>query len=319
MANELRQGKNALTIVGAIKEHKLSKFEGKDKDGKSQTSINGSFVVKAGEFKEVEVNVFVAEKTSKGKDNKTYKVLESILNETNKTMANVTEDEVVTKVRIQGSGDFTPQFKEDMYKKKDVDEVATLLKIDLGFGNVTIDNSINEDKYKAEFDLEIYVTNIIEELDKEENETGRVKVKGWLPVYGGKVIPIEMVAGTTIGDDGEEINIAEGIQDAIEEGSTFNAWGDINFEKIIEETKKGGSIGKAKVETKNTYINELVITGGDVVSEEKEFDGELVKQAKLERDKAIEEKKNEAPKEEKKTKGIGKGGDKDKKRTRPTF
>jgi len=319
MANELRQGKNALTIVGAIKEHKLSKFEGKDKEGKSQTSINGSFVVKAGEFKEVEVNVFVAEKTSKGKNNKTFDVLKSILDETNKTMANAKEDEVVTKVRIQGSGDFTPQFKEDIYKKKEGDEVATTNKIDLGYGNVTIDNSITEDKYKAEFDVEIYVTTVEEELDKDENETGRVKVKGWLPVYGGKVIPISMVAGMTTDDDGEEINIAEGILDSVEEGGTFNAWGDINFEKIVEEIKKGGSIGKAKVETKNTYINELVITGGDVVEdEEKEFEEELIKQAKLERDKVIEEKKNEAPKEDKKSKGIGKGGDKAK-RERPKF
>ena len=139
-----------------------------------------------------------------------------------------------------------------MYKKKDIEEVATIIKLDLGFGNIAVDNTITEEDYKAEFDIEVYVTNISEEFDKEENETGRIKVKGWLPVYGGKVIPIEMVAGTILGDDGEEINIAEGIQDAVEEGSTFNAWGDINFEKIVEEVKKGGSIGKAKVDTKNT-------------------------------------------------------------------
>lgn len=315
MANELRQGKNALTIVGAIKEHKLNKST---KDG--QTSMMGSLVIKAGEFKEVEVNVFVAEKTKKGNENKTFAILNNILLEEYKTIANAKEDDTVTKVRIYGSGDFTPHFKEDMYKKKESEEVATKIKIDLGFGNIAVDNTIAEESYKAEFDVEIYVTSIEEELDKEENETGRVKVKGWLPVYGGKVIPIEMVAGVTTDEDGEEINIAEGIQDAVEEGSTFNAWGDINFEKIVEEIKKGGSIGKAKVDTKNTYINELVITGGDIVEdEEKEFDGELVKQAKLERDKAIEEKKNEAPKEEKKSKGIGnKGGDKTK-RERPKF
>lgn len=315
MANELRQGKNALTIVGAVKEHKLTKST---KDGK--TSMMGSLVIKAGEFKEVEVNVFVAEKTKKEKDNKTFIALNKILTEEYKTMANAKEDDTVTKVRVYGSGDFTPHFKEDMYKKKDTEEVATIIKLDLGFGNIAVDNTITEEDYKAEFDIEVYVTNISEEFDKEENETGRIKVKGWLPVYGGKVIPIEMVAGTIVGDDGEEINIAEGIQDAVEEGSTFNAWGDINFEKIVEEVKKGGSIGKAKVDTKNTYINELVITGGDVVEDEaKEFDGDLVKEAKLERDKAIEEKKNEAPKEDKKAKGIGKTGDKDKKRTRPTF
>ena len=317
MANELRQGKNALTIVGAIKEHKLEK--GTNKDG--GTVMMGSLVIKAGQFKEVEVNVYVAEKTKKGKDNKTFTILNNILTEEYKTMANAKEDETVTKVRVYGSGDFTPHFKEDMYKKKETEDVATKIKIDLGFGNIAVDNTITEDKYKAEFDVEIYVTVIEEEVDSEENATGRVKVKGWMPVYGGTVIPIDMVAGITTGDDGEEINIAEGIQDMVEEGSTFNAWGDINFEKIVEETKKGGSIGKAKVETKNTYINELVITGGDVPEDEaKEFDGELVKQAKLERDKAIEEKKNEEPKEDKKkSKGLTKGGDGTTKRERPKF
>jgi hypothetical protein len=314
MANELRQGKNALTIVGAIKEHKLTKST---KDG--QTSIMGSLVIKAGEFKEVEVNVFVAEKNKKGDVKKTFTTLDNILSEEYKTMANAKEDDTVTKVRIYGNGDFTPHFKEDMFKKKETEEVSTKIKIDLGFGNIVVDNTIAEEDYKAEFDVEVFVTNVEEELDSDENETGRIKVKGWLPVYGGKVIPVDMIAGTTIGDDGEEINIAEGIQDMVEEGSTFNAWGDINFERIVEKIKKGGSIGKAKVETKNTYINELVITGGDIVEdEEKEFDEELIKQAKLERDKAVEEKKNEAPKEEKKAKGLSKGGEKAT-RPRPKF
>ncbi|MBN1074679.1 hypothetical protein DVV91_10030 [Clostridium botulinum] len=314
MAKEFREVKNAINITGAVKEQKLELD--KNKDG--ETIMKGSIVVKAGEFREVEVNVYTKQKTKKGTDNKTFLVLEKLKNEEIKTMANAKEDEEITKIRVFGNNGFAPHFKEDMFKKKDVDEVATKIKIDLGFGSVVIDNTIKEEDYKAEFDIEVYVQTIEEELDKEENETGRVKIRGWLPVYGGKVIPIDMIAGTVM-DEGEEINIAEGIQDMVEEGSTFNAWGEINFEKIVEKVKKGGSIGKAKIETKNTYINELVITGGDVIEEEeKELDGELVKEAKLERDKAIEEKRKEEPKEEKKSKGLSKGGAKPT-RERPKF
>lgn len=140
-----------------------------------------------------------------------------------------------------------------------------------------------------------------------------------LPVFGGKVIPIELVAGI-VEDEGETIDFGQEILNGVEIGSTINLWGKINYQSIIEKIKKGGGLGKAKIEEKRTYINELIVEGGEITSEEKEFDSELVKQALIERDNAIEEKKNEQPKENKKGSGLqNNSSDNKPKRTRPAF
>ncbi|MDD4779083.1 MAG: hypothetical protein PHT02_00570 [Tissierellia bacterium] len=321
MANqELRQGINNITLVGVVKEHNLKL--NKDKDG---NYINGSIVVKTGEFSEIEMGVFVGEKTKdKSKTKKVFEVFQKFIDGEYLTLASCKNDEdreSVAKVRVYGSKDFTPHFKEDIFKVKDTGEVKTKIKIDLGFGNISVDNSINEKDYKAEFEVEMYVTSVKEETKKDE-ETGRVVVSGWTPVYGGKVIPMEVIAGTIVDDDGEEVNFAEDVLNQIEEGMTIDVWGEINYQSIITKTSKGGGLGKAKVEEHKEYINDLIIVGADIQEdEEKEFEMELIKKAKIERDTTIENTKNEEKKEDKKgtgVKGSSASGDKPK-RERPKF
>jgi hypothetical protein len=103
---------------------------------------------------------------------------------------------------------------------------------------------------------------------------------------------------------------------------TLNVWGDIDYKAIVTKVKKGGGLGKAKVEEKRDYVNDLVITGADIIEdEEKEFDMELIKKAKVERDIEIENKKKEESAEDsKKGKGLNKDKGEDKpKRQRPNF
>jgi polyhydroxyalkanoate synthesis regulator phasin len=134
---------------------------------------------------------------------------------------------------------------------------------------------------------------------------------------------MEVIAGTIIDDDGEEVNFADDVLNQIEEGMTIDVWGDINYKSIITTTKKGGGLGKAKIEEHREYVNELVLVGADIQEdEEKEFDMELIKKAKIERDTEIENKKNEETKDGKDTKkgsGINKGSDEKPKRERPKF
>jgi len=164
----------------------------------------------------------------------------------------------------------------------------------------------------------MFVTSVKEEIKKEE-ETGRVIVGGWTPVYGGKIIPMEVVAGKITDDDGEEVDFAQDVLNQIEEGMTVNVWGEINYKSIITKVKKGGGLGKAKIEETREYINELVLVGADIIEDdEKCFDMELIKKAKIERDNAIENKKNEDSKEEKKGSGMGKKSESTK-RPRPNF
>lgn len=320
---ELRQGINNISLTGVVKEHKLTLH--KDKDG---NYINGSLVVKTGEFSEIEIKVFVGEKTKdKTKTKKAFEVLQKFIDGEHLTLATCKNDEdreSVAKVRIYGNKEYTPNFKEDIFRIKESGEVKTKLTIDLGFGNISVDSSIKEEDYKAEFEVEMFVTSVKEEIKKDE-ETGRVIVSGWTPVYGGKVIPMEVIAGMIIDDDGEELNFAEDVLSQIEEGMTIDVWGEINYKAIITKTSKGGGLGKAKVEEHREYVNDLILVGADIQEdEEKEFDMELIKAAKIERDNKIEEVKNEESKDSKdskKSSGINNKstGEQKAKRERPKF
>jgi len=321
---ELRQAINDITLIGEVKEQKLNL--NKNKEG---NYINGSLVINTGNFSEIEIKVFVAEKNKKGKVKKSFETLQKLINEDHLTLASCKNDEDrenVAKVRIQGQKEFTPRFNEDIFKVKETEEVKTKVNIDLGFGNITVDSSIKPEDYKATFDIEMFVTSVKEET-KQDESTGRAIVSGWTPIYGGKVIPMEVVVGIILNDDGEEFDFGEDILAQVEEGMTLNVWGDINYKSIITKTTKGGGLGRAKVEEHKEYINELVVVGADIQEDEdKEFDMELIKQAKIERDVAIEEKKNEEVVDSKKGRGMGnKGshtsasGEKTTKRERPKF
>ena len=315
---ETRQGNNAITLIGEVKEHNL-KVNTSKKDGKESTYINGNMVIKTGEFSDITLEVFVGELSSKGNVKKEFTTLLEFINEDLKTGANVKESKDVTKVRIFGDGNFTPRFKEDIFKGKGSDEVKTKIKMDLGFGKVAVDNRITPDQYKATFDVEVYVRNIIEE-EKEGETTGRAKIEGLLPIYGGSVIPLEIIAGVVEDEEGS-FDFGEQVLNGVDIGSTINLWGAINYQAIVTKITKGGSLGRAKVEEKTEYINEFQAEGGDVTEDEnKEFDGELIKKALLARDSAIEEKKNEPAKEDKgSNKGKGLGSGKTEGRTRPKF
>ena len=284
---ELRQALNKVEITGVIKEHKLN--SGKGDSGKY---INGSMVVKAGEFTEVTVKVFVSETNSNGKVKKAYENLKKILDGECKTMAEVPEEEAV-KVRLWGNEGFTPQFREEMYKPENAVEVITRVNVDLGFGNVTIDNSITPEDYKATFDVEVFVESVQEEIGKNDEETGRVIIKGWCPVYGGSVIPLEIKAGIVTDDEGE-YDFAEDIRDSVDPETTINLWGDIDFRVIVEKTTKGGGIGRAKVEEKRTYVHDLVAVGADFVEGDGEYDIDLIKAARNVREEKKQEVENKA-------------------------
>ena len=284
---EIRQALNKVEVTGVVKEHKLN--SGKGDNGKY---INGSLVVKAGEFTEVTFKVFVQETNSKGKVKKTYENLKKILDGDFKTMAETSEQEAV-KVRIWGNEGFTPQFKEEIYMPEGANEVKTLLSLDLGFGNVTIDEKITPDDYKATFDVEMFVQSVEEELNKDDEETGRVVVKGWTPVYGGSVIPLTIVAGIVEDEEGE-FDFAEEVRSNIDPESTINFWGDIDFKVIIEKKSKGGSMGRAKTEEKRAYVHDLVAIGANFVEGDNEYTIEDIQQATVERENKIQEVKNKA-------------------------
>lgn len=311
MANtEMKTGINSVSLLGFVKEQKLTKIKGKDKDGNEYNAITGKMVLKCGEFKEVDLHVFTKELTSKGDPSKKYQTLLEFADGILPTMASAKDEEEPTVVSVWGNDGFTPSISENIYKNKKTNDVKTNLQFDLGFGNITVKQDAKEEDFKAEFDVEIYVESISEEIKPETNEaTGRTLVSGYIPLYGGLVAPIELVAGIIKDDDGEDFDMGQAIFDNLREGDTFSANGDINFEKRITETKASGKgFGRAKIETKTDYINEFSILYGELVEEpERMFEEEDIKQALVQRDNKKEEVKNREDKEdtkEKKPRGM---------------
>ena len=305
MTQELRQGLNKIDVAGVIKEHKLNK--GKSDNG---NYINGSLVVKTGEFSEVEVKVFVNEKNKEGKVKKAYETLHNILEGKYPTMADIkgTADEIeeqATKVSIWGNNGFTPQFKEEMYKNSETGEAITKVSIDLGFGNVTIKEKLSKEDYKAGFDIEMFVKEVVDE-EKGGELTGRAIIKGYIPVYGGTVIPLQIVAGIVEDEEGE-FDFGEVIRGGVATGDSINVWGNIDYKSIVTKTKKGGGLGRAKIEEKREYVHDLVAVGAEIIEDvEKQFDVDAIKEALKQRTLAIEEVKNKEDKPKEESKGLGK-------------
>jgi hypothetical protein len=299
----MKTGMNKVTLMGYVKEQKLTKIKGKDKDGKEYNAVTGKLVLKCGEFKEVDLHVFTKELTSKGEVSKKYETLVDFADGVLPTMASAKDGEQATVVSVWGNDGFTPSISENIYKNKKTNDVKTNLQFDLGFGNITVKNEFKEEDFKAEFDVEVYVESISEEITPNTNEaTGRTLVSGYIPLYGGLVAPIELVAGIIKDDNGEDFDMGQAIFDNLREGDTFSANGDINFEKRITETKSSGKgFGRAKVETKTDYINEFYILYGELVEDpEKMFEEDDIKQALVQRDNKKEEVKNKEDKEDEK-------------------
>ena len=277
-------GKNSVEIVGIVKEQKLKPIT-YNKDGKEFEAISGSLVIACGEFKTVEIRLMVNKLTKKGTVNKTYEKLQGFIQGDYLTMVDNIEE--ATRVKIRGNGDFTPKLEENRFANKERTEVITAPSVSLGFGNITIDNTIPEEDFKAMVDINVYVSSIEEEMVNDE-ETGRVIMQTYLPLYakeGLDIMPLKVVAGILPATETEdECDVAQAVRDYISEGDTVNMWIDINHERIVKKVSKGGGIGRAKVEDSTTYINEFVMIGGEPIDDvEKQFDEELIKKALQER------------------------------------
>lgn len=320
MAKEFKNTVNSIAILGAIKSCDLKKGEAVDKNTKQKYNyINGKVTIKTGENQEVDVKVYAKEKytTKDGevKTNKKYETFLGLINETLPTMVKVSEEEA-TKVSIWGNGDFTPQFKDNFYPAQDGTMIETL-DIDLGFGNFTVKepNQVTPQEYKAEFSVTVFVKDVQEEMDKEEQPTGRAKVLCYVPTRDGKAFPMTLIAGKVYDENGEEAyDFGQDVLAGVQPQDTVQFWGDITFEKITKKVKRGGESGRSiggrdVYDTKTTYVKEYRVTAGSLYEdEERAFQMEDVQEAVKQRTIEMENKKNEQPKVESNPTGRPTGG-----------
>jgi hypothetical protein len=169
---------------------------------------------------------------------------------------------------------------------------------------------------RAEFEVEIFVKSVVPET-RNDDETGRVKVNAIIPMYGGKVIPFELM----VGEEG-----AEFVSDNYEVGCTTKVFGDIVNFKEVTETEVAVAFGKPQKKVTTKTIREYLITSGSDPYEEEDMKSYKIpdiQQAMVERETYLAELKNKdnSSKQEEKKGGFGsnKGttGDKSKKTSLP--
>jgi len=244
--NELKEALNEVNIVGFVKEKNLEI----KKDDKGVAYITGTIDIQTDKNSSHKVSVYSKELKSNGEPSKVYTGLVTVMNEyvskaqllkEHPDMTPIEAEAQATKVRVSGKISRMEYYRNG--------ELISYPQITANFFS-----RVDEDKYqpKAEFDIVMYYDKIVPEI-KGDEETGRVKVSGYIAQFNGTVIPVEFVA---------DEDTAEYILNNFETKRTGEIWGDLISTAITKVEKKNG-FGKDMTKSRTTYVNEMLITGGD--------------------------------------------------------
>lgn len=268
--NTLRQADNRVTIEGVLLEKRLdfNTINGKE-------AITGELDIETAENEVHTVRVFSYKLKQDGSENGIFKGLNTVKEEY-KSVADVGREQA-DKVRVNGG-----QIGFNEYYGQD-GQLRSFPQLSTNFVNRVQTGDVFSPK--AEFEVEIVVKVISDEI-KNEEETGRSKVTGFIPLYGGRVIPFDFVV-TKEGSDY--------VQSNYEPGQTVKVYGDIVNFKETKEILVEVAFGKPQKKTTSNTIREYLITGGSEPYDEEEgksYDIETIKKALTEREIYLEELKN---------------------------
>ena len=295
----LRQAKNEVTLVGVVQESTLEQKTFNKKDGSgTYEAISGNITLKTGEDETQSISYFIKQLTADGKENRVFKALNTVMNDL-VTLADIaqglTEGEA-TRLECQG------ELSLNEYRAQD-GEVKSFPRINGRFSPRRFKDGKFEPK--ATFDIEGIVKSVKPEIYKGE-ETGRLKINLYVPLYGGKIIPLQFVTDESIKDSDIDY-----LNDYFLPGTSVNLAGRlVNKSKEITRTIEMG-FGANKVETTYERTREFVVTGGLIYEEggeheKKIFDVSLLKEALANRERhlATLRERDTSKKEEKKL-GFG--------------
>jgi hypothetical protein len=291
--NELREAVNIVTLEGVLLEKSFEERTLKTQNG-DRVALSGELTIETKENEVHTVSMFTFKEKTDGNVSGLYTGFKTIENDYKTVKDNGREE--ADKVRItQGSVGLNEYYGQDG-KLKSFPQIGTKF-----VNRLKTDDEFNP---RAEFDVEVVVNKSIEEV-KNEEETCRVKFEGFIPLYGGKVIPFNFI----VGEEGSEY-----VKDTYEQGQTVRVYGEIINFKETKITKVEAAFGKDKeVLTYNT-VREYLITGGSEPYDEDNvntYDPKLIKKALTEREAHLAEmlKKKEA-KDNTPTANAGFGGTK---------
>lgn len=287
MSREIsQQAVNKVNIIGKLLE--TSFVEGKTKtDGRPYE--RGNLVVRVTqtyggneEVSEIPVSFFATKFKKDGTLNPAYENIQAL--KRMKTVQSHGADEA-DYIRIVGA-----QIEENNFVSRISGRTVNGWQIRSSFFNS------GNTKQVASFDEEVYIMNIEEEMDRNEEPTGRLKLRGAVVQYGGRVDVINFIV--------ENHDCVDYISRNYTTNTTVRVQGRVRVTSKEITKNSESSWGEAIPETTTTTTRELVITMGcdEPYDEDSAYDqvdirkGLNVRKARLEQLATDAQAKTEAPK-----------------------
>lgn len=288
--------KNEVVIDGILSEVKLQ--EGTDTNGNpaiyGEYKIKTTNVIDGIEYKvEIPVRVYQSKTTSKGKDNPAYATAQKIMKDYVSIAAG--GEEKATAIRLPEK---STSIQENFFMSKNTNQMVYSSGIRASFANEISRSDMNPG---ARFKVIMVIGEISHEVDKNEEETGRLVIKGVLPQWGGKVDVVPFIVANR--------RVADHIEKNWQRGDTVLVGGYINYTSTIveEPVDETSTFGEVMTSQKTKSVREYIITGGHeepLTEEEGAYSQDLIAEALQERQAKIEEKKADAPKKKTPTFGF---------------
>lgn len=258
MAEKKNKQENSVRLVGYLKEDNLEII----KNARGEQAIRGSIVVITDEqgLESHKVQFYVSETKKNGEHSTDFDNLSELLPEKAVSTASYLEDNpgasfeeaanASTKIWINA------RFEEYAYRVGErTDSMITVKGFKAGLKKATDKAPF---KPEATFKVDVYIENIIKEVDEDMNETGRLVIDGIYLDYRGTAVKIPFVAPV---EDG----IASYIGDHYEKGTTVHLDGDLVSLVIrkVDENAETNHFGRGgTVQYKTTFVRERRIHGG---------------------------------------------------------
>ena len=241
--NIMEQATNKVNIVGKLLDTTFR--EGKTSTGQTYESCNFTVRVTQSyggreETSEIPVSIFVTQYTSQNKPHPGYKNIQDM--KKMKTVQDYGEAEA-TVVRMTNAN-----IRENNFVSRS-GQLVNGWQINTSF--------LNEGKTAdiASFNMDIFIMDMHEEMDREGEPTGRLIVKGAVVQYQGKLDVIEFIV-----EGADAVNY---ISRNWEENQTVNVGGRIRFTSQEEKRSASeSSWGEELPETSTRMVRELIITRG---------------------------------------------------------
>ena len=248
----IREAENNVRIEGILSEVDLNygSFK-KETTGETVNSIGGTIKVQVNQningepvMLEVPVHMFASEYTNKGTKNPAYQNIEKIKNELT-SIAAAGGVQNADAIRITSGRIVMNEFANRF------GEISSYPRIQASFVN-----KISQDEMtpQATFSINFVVGKKTPEVNKEGIETGRLKITGVIPQFGGKVDVVDFIATNP--------KAIESIEQYWNENDTVSAIGRLNFSSRKETVVKEVDFGEPQETVRTFSVSELIITGG---------------------------------------------------------